>query len=245
MKARIKKGLILLLAAAACLSLCGCRTIDDLNSNRADYSPDNPSVLTYHGQTYTMIPSKYNDLLSRTALNQGGYAAEEDMPCLLLPSMALHFYTSRDGTLLQYNGSYFCLDGKLGSLVSRLENNELNRYCVYSWFIDPDDPDEDYSAGYVLIDDRYSDMLDTLLKLQPDGNEVDRDYMDWYSWEFCRTDEEQLLIGDYFDFASATVNGKTVYYIWLTEAEQYIPIPESNNTQLEQMFDSCGMGYGY
>jgi len=241
MKTMMKKGLILLLAAAACLSLCGCRTIDELNNNRADYSSDNPSVLTYRGQTYSEIPAKYNDLLSNTALKQGGYAAEADLPCLLLPSMALHFYTSRDGTLLQYNGNYFCLDGKLDSLVSRLENKELDRYCVYGWSIDPDDLDENYS-GYVLIDDSYTAMLDALLALQPDGNEVDRDYMDWYSWEFCRTDEEQLLIGDYFDFTSATVNGITVYYIWHTDSAQYIPISESYNAQLEQMFDSCGMG---
>ena len=64
------------------LSLCSCRSLDELRGNTAIYDDDAKETLTFRGEQYRIISGK-NDLTISSAITQWGHATAPDVPVLL------------------------------------------------------------------------------------------------------------------------------------------------------------------
>lgn len=132
---KMKRVLALVLTFVLCLSLCGCRQLDDMKAHHATWM-ENGNIL-WNGYTYIPLYStdeafyyEYADDLNWSD-REVIYVTQPDVPVLLSEMMGTYGYTGGNDLLIEANGYV---------AISSYEESYTNRiYCradYYDWTLD-------------------------------------------------------------------------------------------------------------
>ena len=131
----MKKIFAFVLILSLYLSLCGCMALDEMRASRVIIVSDDVLRLA-DGTEYKRLPECEEFVISMYD-KADYYAAEEDVPLLLLWSVGAWVSISRDGLALRNydNNAYYCRADVYDSVVERIENGVVTDVYGY-WEFD-------------------------------------------------------------------------------------------------------------
>lgn len=143
---RMKRILALVLAVSLCLSLSGCRWLDEAKTSQAKWQGDGTFVL--NGIVYKPIAESTYDL-NTSGEFETGYITAKDVPVLLSFLAGEEYYSYHDGIIIETYGQdpnvkqsptdeyyvfYYCHEDYYDSVVDRIQNGfEIDVYAYHYW----------------------------------------------------------------------------------------------------------------
>ena len=144
----MKKRIRLISAVAVigmCLSLCGCKILDELQASRASITA-NGVIQLYDGTEYMLLP-ECRELSPDFSEYESIYIAEEELPLLLTSFSENYAEKSNDGRFLQVFTEetvvYYCRSDIYDSMLERINNGFVPEVYCYSYY--------DYESGNYIL----------------------------------------------------------------------------------------------
>ena len=125
----IKRLAALLLAAVLCLSLAGCRELDEARANQAFWNAD--GTIQWGDYTYKVLP-ECGEFSPTMADLDTVYVTRPDVPVLLSQQYGMGADRSEDGVFLWLqSGEIYCRADKYDALAQRIENGFIREGYAY------------------------------------------------------------------------------------------------------------------
>lgn len=257
---KMKRVLALVLTFVLCLSLCGCRQLNDMKAHHATWM-ENGNIL-WNGYTYIPLYStdeafyyEYADDLNWSD-SDVIYVTQPDVPVLLSEMMGTYGYTGAGGLLIECN-SY----GYATSLHDTMEyvNNIYCRADMYNWTVEAlQNGYEIQEYGYYFYDyDTGEEKQGTLTSAQRQAIEdvlntvtpitgSDESYYDYYlnSLTISGYSTAHLFSQDvgelYYDNGIYSII-VSYYDDEYNRYDKLYDIPEKYTAMFDELFDKVGI----
>ncbi len=126
---KIKRLAALLLAAVLCLSLAGCRELDEARANQAFWNPD--GSIQWGDFSYKALPA-CDEFNPQTADRPTIWVTEPDVPVLLRDAFGKWMDRSEDEVFLWLeSGTIYCREDKYDAIAQRIENGFVRDGYAY------------------------------------------------------------------------------------------------------------------
>lgn len=176
---RMKRIVALALAVALCLSLSGCRWLENAKTSQGKWQGDGTFVL--NGYVYKPLIYEFTYELNTSGDFETGYITTADVPVLLSLFLGEEYYSYHDGIIIETFGQdpnvkqasldeyyvfYYCREDYYDSVVARAQNGfEVEDYAYSYW-------GEDFYYNYameeyVLSAEERAAVDDVLRYVQP------------------------------------------------------------------------------
>lgn len=190
----MKKTLKILFLGCTCLFLaallCSCGIVEDLKQRRVYTVDEDYEVLEYQGIQYKKLKNNNRELCFEESLHC--YAAESDLPLLLIQDFGTSAYYDETRDMIRFRGQYYTVDKNYEKYSDVLKNGVLDHYRCYEYIVDEEKKQID-SRSYVLSEDATRIIKETAYDTV--GRQIDPDMQgNWEYLEIDACDGENLLV---------------------------------------------------
>ena len=175
---KAKRIVALLLAAVLCLSLAGCRELEEAKANHAFWNAD--GSIQWNQFTYRQLPA-CDELVPQMGDLPTVYVTDAGVPVLLREMYGQWMDRSEDGVfLLLKSGEVFCRGDKYDSIAARIEKGFTPTCYMYEYY-GYDAKADDYIDHQYILTAAQQKAVDTIfdtvepIKL-PEGAEMYNEY---------------------------------------------------------------------
>ena len=217
MKKYIKLISVLSLTVLMCMSFCSCKQLDEMRNARAVYG-DTEEILIFRGKEYKLLP-ECKDLNNYCA--NYGLITKSDVPLLLSDLIGASMYFDDEIRCITAHRVWsdwavWCRTDIYDSVVEKINNYELNRYCYSYNYYDGDN--EEFRYRYVLLSEAASKVLQNTLA--GEGIELDGwDKNDISLEEIYLCDESLMFLKSTDSIALAADNGRYSFIIEMLDEQ--------------------------
>ena len=155
MKKTSKVIALVMAIAIVALSLCSCRSLDNLKQNQAFYLDNTKTEITLHGNIYRELKlGKLSFIDARNYESQGDgcYITEKGVPALLSSWYGDWYSINHDESVISTFGNHYVREDKY-ELVHEAVNGAVLDHVYISYY-----PNTYYSASYEGIDIDHYDI---------------------------------------------------------------------------------------
>lgn len=218
---KLKKVLLVLLAAVLILSLCGCDALDQMRENQVFLDED--GNISYNGVTYKKLPQC--DLLYPETTNSIYlYVTEPDVPVLLSAAFVQEYLNvSSDGNFLFNYDSNYCASDMYEEICKRIEEPFTPEVMCYEYDYYDVEIDDFRWETYTLTKEQMDAVSLVLQSVEPvDMSQWSLNY-DWsVSLQECSSD--LLFRRGYLEIVSSENDFFLVRYS--DQGTQVYPVPD-------------------
>ena len=238
----MKKGirLIALVAVLAiCLSLCGCKYLDDLRAVQGKVVSTGV-IRLQDGTEYKRIYQTCDELVPVFSRSVTFHITEgEDIPLLLTPTFCATAYRSNDELFLRVyldtELGLYCRTDVYDSVVERIKNGFQPEVFCYEYY--------DYKTGEYLVYELTQEQADALEQVYATGEAIELPAAATLSYDYYvdlyRASADHLFQQDCMDLCLS--DGK--YYLVFGERILY-PVPEEHRLVISQIMTAeSGINY--
>lgn len=255
---KLKRLLALVMAFALCLSLCGCRQLDELKARHATWMEDGnilwndyiylPLYNTYEQSDYAYVEElNFND-------SEVIFVTDSDVPVLLSEMMGTNGYTGADGLLvevncyvsslhadMEYSNTVYCRADLYDWTLNALQNGyEIQEYGYYFY-----DYDTGETASGTLTSAQQRAIETVLNTVAPITSESGEAYVYYdcsltitaYSTAHLFSQEIGELIYNNGVYSIAC----SYYDDDYNRTEKWFDVPKKYNAVFNELFEKCGI----
>ncbi len=261
---KMKRVLAVVCAFVLCLSLCGCRELDEMKANHATWM-ENGYILW---NDYTYIPlystdeAVYYEYVEDLNWDDSEviYVTQPDVPVLLSEMMGTNGYTGAGGLLLEVNGYDYPPSMSLHDTMEYDYKNYI--YCradMYNWTVEALQSGYeiqdygyyfyDYDTGYVkrgTLADAQRQAIEDVLKNVTPIKDTNGDHYIYYDQSLTITAYSMAHlfsqgIGELY-YNNGTYTLEYSYYDEeYNRYDEFYDIPEKYTALFDELFDKLGI----
>lgn len=253
-----KRLLVLLMTVALCLSLCGCRELDDMKARHATWMED--GNILWNGHTYIPLYNTFDEenyaFVEELNFNDSEviHITKPDVPVLLSETMGTNGYTGAGGLLvevnryvpsihadMEYTNTVYCRADMYSWTMDALQNGyEIQEYGYY--YYDYDTGEEKRGTLNAAQQQAIETVLNTVDPITSEGGE-------YYAYYDCSLSITAYSTAHLFSQEiGELVYDNGVYSIMCSyydddynRTDKWYDIPKKYNALFNKLFENCGI----
>ncbi len=231
MKMRVKRLVCLLMALMLCVSLAGCKELDDMRAHQALLQED--GTLLLNGEKYVPLPY-CEDFTPPMGDWELVNVTNPDIPVLLSGFIAMYYYPISEKPLVGDNhiigdmGQFYCAEEDYAALAARIESGAKMDGMQYTYADFNPTTDMWTEKVVVLTEEQINTVKRVVASVEP-VDAYDMYYEDTVSLYWCSADG--LFSRSAYDVCY--YNGHYAVVDWETDVPQFYEAPKELNASFE------------